>query len=607
MFEGQIASAASGSPGVLTASPGCEVVARYQNLSVPAWTEARATYVAGTLEFTDAEGNLASVFLEGSRAWLRLEAPVYNLNPGSQEAIYSVQVQAALTGDQAPVYLNETGPNTGIFTGSIQLRRGASSPYDEILDIGEEQGPPHQFDTLTARLPVSPTEELTDTASTLNYRIWFIDAFGQVVTSFAQGQRVYVRMEDYRFNNPSSFDRTYARVTSTSGDQVYVELLETGRSTGIFEGSVALDSLNPPSGDNVLQAGPGAAITARADDSSFAAAPAQATIEAAALEFIDADGRPTQTLLEDDYARVRLYGAQANGSPAVADAVQAEISSLYFPDQEFVTLTETGPDTGVFEGAIRTRFASVAAPGEVVLDVATIGFQGDELTARYGPYSAKARMTGARVVFLDAFGRPTSSLALGAPVRVRVTDFRRNDPGIRDSHPIDVVGCGDSEVLTLQETGFDTAVYEGALPSSLNSGATGDGRLNGFVGCMVEARWADLSRPSSVIAQATFGGGSLTFTDAQGNLATVFLENTRAYLRVEAAGNNFNPGYPDILNGVQVVSDLTGDSVSLSMFETGPDTGVFTGSFLLFRGFPTSANDTLEIAKSRVRRTGSTP
>ncbi|HEX6902960.1 MAG TPA: Ig-like domain-containing protein [Thermoanaerobaculia bacterium] len=600
VFEGQIPSATVDSPGVLTASPGCEVVARYDNPSVSTWTEARATYTSGTLEFVDAQGNPASVFLEGSNAWVRLEAPVYNLNPTDVEAVYSVTVQSTLTGDQGPAYLYETGPNTGVFTGSVHLWRGAPSPYDERLDIDEEQGPPHRFDTLTARLPVSPTEELTDTASTLNYRIWFVDSFGQVVTSFAQGQRVYVRMEDYRFNNPTSFDRTYARVNSSSGDQAFVELLETGRNTGIFEGSIALDSLNPPSGDNMLQAGPGATITAIADDSSFAASPAQATIEAAALEFIDADGRPTRTLLEDDYARVRLYSAQANGSSFVADVVQAEISSLYFPDQDFVTLTETGPDTGVFEGAIRTRIAHPAAPGEIVLDLATSGsplFLGDELTVRYGPYTAQARMTGARVVFLDAFGRETSSLALGAPVRVRVTDYRRNDSGIRDSHPIDVVGCGDSEVLTLQETGFDTAVFEGALPSTFNSGGPGNGVLNGFVGCQVEAPWNDSARPDRVTARGTFTGGSLAFTDAQGNLTDVFLENTRAYVRVEAAGKNLDPGYPDALYSVQVTSDLTGDLVGVSLYETGPDTGVFTGSFLLNRSYPSPYDDALAIGE----------
>ncbi len=422
-----------------------------------------------------------------------------------------------------------------------------------------------------------------------------------MVNAYAQGTRVYVRIEDHRFNNPSLYDRTYARVNSSSGDQVFIELQETGRNTGIFEGSAALDSVNPPSGDTILQAGLGAAITAVLDSPDFAASPAQATIEFAALEFIDEAGEPTATVLEDGPARVRLYNAQSNSGPAV-DTAQMEVLSQYGNDREFVTLTETGGNTGVFEGSVRLLYGTSGIQDNGTLEVLNSGtpeYLGDLLTARSGTYSATARTSGARVVFLDAFGRETTSLAAGSPVRVRVTDHRRNDPLLKDNHPIDLVGCGDSEILALQETGFNTGVYEGSLSSSFGSGSPGDGVLHGFVGCTVEARWSDLGRPYRMIAQATFGGGSLTFTDAQGNLAGVFLENTRAYLRVEAAGYNFNPGYQDILNGVQVASDITGDSVSLSMFETGPDTGVFTGSFLLFRGFPTSANDTLEIGEEQ--------
>ncbi len=562
---------------------------------------AQATFGGGSLTFTDAQGNLASVFLENTRAYLRVEAAGNNFNPSYQDILNNVQVASDVTGDSVSLSLFETGPDTGVFTGSFLLFRGVPTSANDTLEIGEEQGPPHRFDTLTAWWFPSTTEELTATATTLNYRIWFIDAFGQVVNAYAQGTRVYVRVEDHRFNNPSLYDRTYARVNSSSGDQVYIELLETGRDTGIFEGSAALDSINPPSGDNILQAGLGAAITAVLDSPDFAASPAQATIEFAALEFIDEAGEPTATVLEDGPARVRLYNAQSNSGPAV-DTAQIEVLSQYGNDREIVTLTETGGNTGVFEGSVRLLYGTSGSQDNGTLEVLNSGtpeYLGDLLTARSGTYSATARTSGARVVFLDAFGRETTSLAAGSPVRVRVTDYRRNDPLLKDNHPIDLVGCGDSEILALQETGFNTGVYEGSLGSSFGSGGPGNGVVNGFIGCTVEARWSDLGRPYRMIAQATFGGGSLTFTDAQGNLTSVFLENTRAYLRVEAAGYNFNPGSQDILNGVQVASDVTGDSESLSLFETGPDTGVFTGSVQLIRGPQSPFNNTLEIGEEQ--------
>ena len=134
------------------------VEARWLDAGRPDRVTARATFGGASLAFTDAQGNLTGVFLEGSRAYLRVEAPGANLNPGSQDSLYGVEVRSDITNDYVGLILNETGENTGVFTGSVQLLRDPyPSPYNEILDIGEDAGPPHRFDTLTARLSFSPT------------------------------------------------------------------------------------------------------------------------------------------------------------------------------------------------------------------------------------------------------------------------------------------------------------------------------------------------------------------------------------------------------------------------------------------------------------------
>ena len=41
---------------------------------------------------------------------------------------------------------------------------------------------------------------------TLGYRVWFLDAAGNVVNSYVQGARAYVRLEDHNNNNSTSID-----------------------------------------------------------------------------------------------------------------------------------------------------------------------------------------------------------------------------------------------------------------------------------------------------------------------------------------------------------------------------------------------------------------
>jgi hypothetical protein len=64
------------------------------------------------------------------------------------------------------------------------------------------------------------------------------------------------------------------------------------------------------------------------------------------------------------------------------------------------------------------------------------------------------------VTFFDGYGRETASFAAGESVRVRVVDHNRNAPQNRDtvSLTLSSLSAGDSEPLTVQETGFDTGL-----------------------------------------------------------------------------------------------------------------------------------------------------
>ena len=224
-----------------------------------------------------------------------------------------------------------------------------------ILETSQAPGPPHEFETLRA-LYQDPSGDASATASTQNFRVWFIDAYGAVVSTYAQGSRVYVRLEDHNFNDPGRFDRLGVTVRTSRGDEEPLQLLETGKTTGVYEASLDLDSFNPPSlSDGHLQAGPGDELEARVDP-LFNASPAKARVEFAAISFVDEAGRPTVELLENGTARVRVINPGSNGSPGLAETLTVQLRSLYAGDQEDMLLTETGPDTSVFEGSIHLSF-----------------------------------------------------------------------------------------------------------------------------------------------------------------------------------------------------------------------------------------------------------
>src|SRR3712207_5376199 len=157
-------------------------------------------------------------------------------------------------------------------------------------------------------------------------------------------------MENHNFNDPGRFDRLGVTVRTSRGDEEPLLLLETGKATGIYEGSLGLDGLNPPSlGDGRLQAGPGDELEARFDP-ELNASPAKARVEHAAVSFIDDAGRPTVELLENGTARVRVVSPDNNSNPDQVDGLMVQLRTLYAGDQEQLPLAETGPDTGVFEG-----------------------------------------------------------------------------------------------------------------------------------------------------------------------------------------------------------------------------------------------------------------
>jgi len=339
----------------------------------------------------------------------------------------------------------------------------------------------------------------------------FVDSYGNEVAAYAAGVAVRVRLEDHNFNNPGRFDTVAVTLSSlTTGDAEVLTLLEVAKDSGIFEGSLATQT-NAPAvlSDGRLQVQVGEDIEAmHMDFNGLLVSVGQARMEFATASFVDDQGRPTVELLENGTARVRVINPEGNGNPGLAETLTVQLRSLYAGDQEETVLTETGPDTSVFEGSIPLSFNFSASPGNGALETTNRGpkFPGEQVTASYGPYNSTAHTVGSRVAFLNLRGQEVTSYSLGATVRVRIEDQTRNQAAVLDSFTVHVRSRanGDDESVTMTETSPASGIFEGSVPNSVTAGPSGDGVLSAAAGQMVEAKSPNANRPTSTTARAVF-------------------------------------------------------------------------------------------------------
>ena len=166
---------------------------------------------------------------------------------------------------------------------------------------------------------------------------------------------------------------------------------------------------------------------------------------------------------------------------------------------------------------------------------------------------------------------------------MRVADSQGNNPGNRDVVYVTVAApaLGDQETIELQETGFDTGVFEGSVATSVNTGPSGDGVIGAPPGQAIEAVHQDVNLPTSSRADATMVASLVELVDSQGRPAELYLESTKVYLR---AVDNVSVPPGTYSMQVNLQADLSGDQEQVTLWETGVDTGIFEGSVDLRQG-----------------------
>jgi tetratricopeptide (TPR) repeat protein len=226
------------------------------------------------------------------------------------------------------------------------------------------------------------------------------------------GQRVFIKIHDEDLVVLADTEQTFnVSVANTNGDRETVEMTPLGKSVTHYLGSIPTEPGDPKVGDGILQCKGGDRITVTYDDGNTAEGERNqkivSTIElvsSASIGFTDGAYREyTKGIFGDREFFMRVKDLDRDVSPG-PDTLTVNVRSFFKPEKEVdvektgidlddakdemverhsieLTLTETGPRTGMFTGTGRTRIfdpENPDAPGEGI----KVG-QGDEIVLEY--------------------------------------------------------------------------------------------------------------------------------------------------------------------------------------------------------------------------------
>ncbi|HET9227224.1 MAG TPA: hypothetical protein VFR31_11185, partial [Thermoanaerobaculia bacterium] len=309
------------------------------------------------------------------------------------------------------------------------------------------------------------------------------------------------------------------------------------------------------------------------------------------VSFIDENGGSASSYLEFTRAYVRVEDPAANTSSGSPDTVSVTLSAALSGDSEVLSLTETGPGTGVFEGGMYIA-RSPAVPADGYLETwiqAGPPVVRETLTVQYSPsITDTAVLVGARIQLLDEYGRPAAGYTEGDWVTVRVVDYvSYNDLYTRDgvTVAVNVLAVSDEEFIVLQETGEYTSVYEGRIPAALYATYDNDGIVGAPAGNLVHAQYALSDAQETVDVEVPLVGSRAEILDNEGEPAGFVAESSTIRLRAV----DRTVGGPGLVDTVQAEasSEIGLDEETVTLTETGVSTGVFEADL------PTSIDSTL--------------
>lgn len=487
--------------------------------------------------------------------------------------------------------------------------------------------------TFTGNPPVTPVTGaiafVSDLAGTLE------------VASFTLGQPVFVKVTDSDLNTQKTVaETTTITITNAAGESESILISETGLDTGIFTGQLAsLESSASIVNNSLLETASGTIVTATYIDAKDAEGktnqPRTNTILATRKSGTTGTVSFTSSLTDATIATnfnlglpiyLRVVDLDANSNPATINTVTVTVSTQE-GESETLILTETGLDTGVFTSQINTISASPAGANNNLLETTA----GKTVTVEYidalnasGIQNQTVNSTiianppagtnGTVSFVTDLTGAVgAASYTVCLPMFVEVSDADRNsDPTTEQTVQVTIATpIGDSETITLNETGANTGIFTAQVETSCNGIATTEnGVVDAAANSTVSATYIDLSdstgntvnRTATIYANpSTNSTGSIMFVE---NLAgtgdlTAFNINSEFYVKVTDPDQNTDPSTKQTVT-IKATTP-TGDTETIVLTETSVNSGVFTGTLHSgLQATPTPENAEIEVVNGTI-------
>lgn len=183
-----------------------------------------------------------------------------------------VRVTTAPGGDSEMVYLTGSGAGKGLFRVDLETRLGQSVPDDHVLQLTGKDvikcDYPEEFKAEFKSVPLSDVEIRVAADAKFDVASSRIEdrkqeSFSEVLQREADdednqdlrrslvrpanqikpGNEIYLRVKDGDRDLSNEADKIVVKLTADSGDQVQVQMVETGPHTGIFEGTTKTGEL----------------------------------------------------------------------------------------------------------------------------------------------------------------------------------------------------------------------------------------------------------------------------------------------------------------------------------------------------------------------------
>jgi hypothetical protein len=583
----------SGTPasgnGDLETGPGHTIIVRYTDDDHPGDTSSDEARMIGTgtseTYLTDSGGTPVTEYVIG-------EDGIYvTVEDGDEEGTGTVTVEVSATsGDLQTLTLTETDPGVFRNTAPLLSSSAAFSPEDGVLQV-------QHCDTITASYEDDDDPGDTSSATATMYiKSWGSVAFDRE-EYLINVDTIFVEVQDTD-ENENCMEPDVVTVRITSGrDQEELTLFETGPNTGIF-GNEGLFSGPNPTGthyNGLLEAQNGDQITVTYTDDDDATDTRDDTANMLAqdtestISFTDSGGAEVSVYnIGVDGIYVTVKDNDENVNSGSAEQVTVRITDET-GDQVLLTLEETMPNTGVFRNSTGLQSTTdTVDTGDDVLQTQggstiTVNYTDDDDGTDTGSDTATMG-TESATRFTDSGGVDAIQYAIGVEgIYVTVEDADQNtDSSLAETISVTVTDSetGDEETLTLTETGVDTGLFRNTegLPSTSEAGSSGDGTLNTAGGSIITAVYVDDAEADTTSDTATMIGrtpSTTSFTDHLGEwLQEYYLGTQLIFVTVEDADENINPNVAETVS-VTVTDAQTMDSETLTLYETGADTGVF--------------------------------